>query len=353
MSKSGNVADMNMKTLLSGFVLSACLAAAVAGAAYGRTHATSIVPTVKINTPTGTLLTLKTSELSVLPQQTLSVPIGGAATTESGPSLLALLTFAGVQFNSACKNDELRWWVEASNPKGQAVVITAGELDPLFGNRPAILSIDQNGQFLTQNGPTLVVPNDYGGRNLKNVSIITVGRAPVELGDTATPACGTTSLLSTPPSGTVIVNGDVKTPLTLTMAQLAAMPQQSQTDNFLQGTTPNTNTETGPTLYSIVMQAQPKFLACSPNDKARFYVEITSSEDGFAAITAWDEIDPSADNVQDLMSLVNNGVPVLQTDTDPRSTAPGDVRGGRYTFGAAVITVFRAPTEVRIPGCAK
>ena len=230
--------------------------------------------------------------------------MGGVSTTESGPSLLGLLTFAGVQFNSACKNDELRWWVEATNPKGQAVVITAGELDPLFGNRPAILSISQNGQFLTQNGPTLVVPNDSGGRDLKNVSIITVGRAPVELGDTATPACGTTSLLPTPPAGTVVVNGDVKTPLTLTMAQLAAMPQESQTDNFLQGTTPNTNTETGPTLYSIVMQAQPKFLACSPNDKARFYVEVTSSEDGLSTITAWDEIDPSADNVQDLMSLV-------------------------------------------------
>jgi hypothetical protein len=136
------------------------------------------------------------------------------------------------------------------------------------------------------------------------------------------------------------------------MAQLAAKPQQTQTDNFLQGTTPTTNTETGPSLYSIVMQAQPKFLACDTNDKARFYVEVTSSEDGFADIVAWSEIDPAADNVQDLMALVNNGIPVLQTDTDPRSTAPGDVRGGRYTFGAAIITVFRAPTEVRIPSCA-
>lgn len=340
-----------MKKLLAGLALATGVLV-FAGGASGRIQSPVVVPTVKINTPTGTLLTLKTSELTVIPQTTLTLPIGGVSTTESGPSLLSLLTFAGVQFNSACKNDELRWWVEATNPKGQAIVITAGELDPLFGNRPAILSIDQNGQFLTQNGPTLVVPNDYGGRDLKNVSIITIGRAPVELGDTATPACGTTSLLSTPPAGTVVVNGDVKTPLTLTMAQLAAMPQETQTDNFLQGTTPNTNTEVGPSLYSIVMQAQPKFLACDANDKARFYVEITSSEDGFADIVSWDEIDPAADNVQDLMALVNNNIPVLQTDTDPRSTAPGDVRGGRYTFGAAVITVFRAPTEVRIPSCA-
>ena len=57
-------------------------------------------------------------------------------------------------------------------------------------------------------------------------------------------------------------------------------------------------------------------------------------------------------NVQDLMAVINNGVGVLTTDTDPRLTTPGDVRGGRYIFGAAVITVFRAPTETRIPSCA-
>src|SRR5579871_2275699 len=126
----------SMKKLLPGLALVGFVLASFSGAAYGRTHATSIVPTVKINTLTGTLLTLKTSELTVIPQTTLTVPIGGVSTTESGPSLLSLLTFAGVQFNSACKNDELRWWVEVTNPRGQAAVITAGELDTGFGNRP-------------------------------------------------------------------------------------------------------------------------------------------------------------------------------------------------------------------------
>jgi hypothetical protein len=58
------------------------------------------------------------------------------------------------------------------------------------------------------------------------------------------------------------------------------------------------------------------------------------------------------DNTQDLMALTNNGVPVLNTDTGPRLTVPGDVKGGRYIFGAAMITVFRAPTETHIPSCA-
>ena len=120
------------------------------------------MPTVEVNTPTGSLLTLKTSELAVLPQTTLTVSSGGATTTESGPTLASLLTLAGVQYNAACKNDELRWWIEATNAQGSAVTLTAGETDPGFGNRPAILSIDENGRFLTSSGPRLDRPERLG-----------------------------------------------------------------------------------------------------------------------------------------------------------------------------------------------
>ena len=155
------------------------------------------MPSVTVNTTTGTLLTLKTSELAVLPQQTLTVPINGTPTVEQGPTLASLLTFAGVQYNAACRNDELRWWIEATSANGQAAALTAGEIDPLFGNRPAILSISENGQFLTSKGPTLIVPNDSGKRNLKQVSVITVGRAPAQLFNT--PACSPTVALSSVP----------------------------------------------------------------------------------------------------------------------------------------------------------
>ncbi len=84
-------------------------ALAIAGAAYGRQTATPTVPSVTVNTTTGTLLTLKTF---------------GA-----------------------------------------------------LGNRPAILSISENGQFLTSKGPTLIVPNDSGKRNLKQVSAEVPGQA--------------------------------------------------------------------------------------------------------------------------------------------------------------------------------
>jgi hypothetical protein len=350
-----------MKKLVLRLALVAAALAGLAGAAYATSPSGSpraagaIVPSITVNTPTGTLLTLKTSELAVLPQTTISVPVGGVTTTESGPTLASVLALAGVAYSGACKNDELRWWVEATSSNASAVTLTAGELDPLFGNRPAILSIAENGKFLTSSGPRLIVPNDSGARNLQHVSIITVGRAPTELVE-VNPACNPPSFVppvAVPPPGSVVINGDVANPTTLTYTQLQALPQITQTVSFLQGATPKSDVETGPTLYSVLAAANPNFLACNPSDKNRFYVEVTSSEDGNANLVSWAEIDPAMDGNQVLLSLVEDGHSTLTTDTGPRLTVPGDVRGGRYNFGSAVITVFRAPTELRIPSCAK
>src|SRR5579872_4247192 len=241
-----------MKKLVVRLALVAAALAGLAGAANGAPVsgssllASSIVPTIAVNTPTGTLLTLKTSELAVLPQVTVSVPIGGVSTTESGPTLASLLTLAGVQYNGACKNDELRWWIEATNSQAQAVTITAGELDPGFGDKPAILSIAENGKFLTSSGPRLIVPNDpAGARNLEHVTIITVGRAPTELAE-VNPACNPPSFvpaLPVPATGSVVINGDVANPTTLSYAQLSALPQVTQSVSFLQGTTPQSHVE--------------------------------------------------------------------------------------------------------------
>jgi hypothetical protein len=151
--------------------------------------------------------------------------------------------------------------------------------------------------------------------------------------------------------GSLQVNGSVSSPTTLSYSQLQAMPQTSQTVSFLNGANPVSNTETGPTLASVIATAKPKYLACDPNDNLRFYAAVTSSIDGYTALVSFPEFDPSVNNVQQLMSLVENGSSLATVG--PRNTVPGDVRGGRYVSGGAVITVFRAPTEVPIPSCRK
>ena len=123
----------------------------------------------------------------------------------------------------------------------------------------------------------------------------------------------------------------------------------TQTDSFLAGSSSTTVTETGPTLFDVLAAAEPKFQFCSDNDNARFYVEVTSPEDGYASTYSWAEIDPFLNGKQLLLSLSENGS--SQASVGPRLTAPGDVKGGRYVSGSAVITVFRAPDAGQFPGC--
>jgi hypothetical protein len=328
--------------------LIAALGACVCGA--GAASGAAIVPSVTVNGPAlAAPITLKTSELAALPQQTLTVTIGGKTVTESGPSVASLLTYAGIAYNATCKNDELRYWIEATNNKGAAAVFTAGEADPGFGNKTTILSIDDNGQFLTGTGPRLVMANDVSGaRDLQQVRTITVGRAIAQL---PAAGCATTGATTAPTPGSVVINGDVANPTTLTWAQLQAMTQTQANVSFLQGTTPQTHTESGPLLDSIVAAAKPKFLACDPTDDLRFYVEITSGEDGYTATMSYAEFAQSLDANGSLLSLIEDGK--SQQAVGPRSTAPGDVKGGRYVSGVAVITIFRAPTQIPIPSCAK
>ena len=110
----------------------------LAGAAYGRRRIDH--PAVDrdraddhVNTPTGHAAHAQDlGALRSCRRQTVTVPINGTPTTESGPSLASLLTFAGVQYNSACKNDELRYWVQATNAKG-----AGGRRSPPASSTPA------------------------------------------------------------------------------------------------------------------------------------------------------------------------------------------------------------------------
>jgi hypothetical protein len=317
-------------------------------------------PTVTIQDSPGnglvpfTPLTLTTTQLAQLPAKTVTLPDG---TTETGPTLSSLLTQAGFSLISTCKNDQLHYWVEASSLDGSGAVISDGELDPNFGNDQAILSVEENGAPLTV--PRLAVPRDKtDARDVSDVFDITVGRAAQQLpqsgGNTGCTPPGYTAL-ATPPAaaGSVLINGPVSGDATVTWAQLLGMTQVDQTDTFNQGNTPNKREEKGPALYDVLSSAVPE-LKSVPSDDTRLYVEATSSEDGASALVSWDEFDPARDNTQDLLSLGESSlapnvspfhffIPPDGTDTGPRLTTPGDVRGGRYDFGVQIVTVLRAP----------
>jgi len=334
--------------------------AAVGNAAVAQgAQAPALVPTrnalpgnlVAFNGAIPAPMSFRPYELAILPQRTIAITVqeGGRSVThtESGPYLSDVLAFLGWQPISACRNDVLRWWILASNQKGATALVTRGEIDPGFGNRPAILSISEDGRFVTAKGPRLIVPGDItGGRDITGVNQITVGRAASQV---AQAGCDDVGKVPSPPSpGTVLIDGDVARPTLVPLSQLQALAQRQTTVSFLQGTSPQTPTEQGPLLEDVIDLAQPKFRSNCPDDALRFYVQA-SATDGYSSLLSWGDISSAYGNRSPLLSLMENGVP--QTG-GPRVLAPGDVRGGRYVAGTLILTVIRASPEVApVKGC--
>jgi hypothetical protein len=325
-----------------------------AGGAGARGSAASFPVTVTIDAVPGNDMTtfgpqtLTIPELAALPQQTVSVSIGGVTTSEQGPLLRTVLADAGFKVISTCKNDELRYFAQATSAGGSAAEVTPGELDPFFGNKAAILSLSENGVPLT--APRLVVPGDAtDARDLADVIGLTVGRAAPQLADTFTPGCTPPPFaapVAAPAPGSVLINGAVADPTTLTWSQLEALPQVSQTVTSL-GLGTNVG-ETGPTLLSAIDLAGPEVDPATAGARLPFFVEVTSSEDGYAANVSWAEIDPGLNGNQILLSLAQNGV--SQESTGPKLTVPGDTHAGRFVSGTAVVTVLSAPPQAPAPG---
>jgi hypothetical protein len=291
---------------------------------------------------------LTMAKLRALKQATVTVTIGGVKTVEKGPPVTELLYLADFASLPGCSSDEdnPRYWIQAAGATGGAAVLAGLELDPDGADRLAILSVTENGKPLA--APRLVVRGDRtDARDLTSIDSLTIGRAaPQLLSDND--ACDTPNvpppLTSVPNGGGVIVNGLVPHKTTFTFAQLQAMPQVTQNDTYTSHGAPTTHEEKGPTLYSVLVKADPALATASLADKLRYYVESTSSEDGQPVVVAWAEIDPAMDNDGALLAVEQDGAPALVQDTGPRLTVPGDVSGERYDYGVQVVTLFQAPS---------
>ena len=355
---------MNVRVVLVGIVGAALCFVFVSASAAKNGSPALVAPTVTVADSPGNGLipfpttTFTAADLAKLPQQSDTVAIGGVSTTESGPLLSAVLTSAGFKPVSTCKNDDLHYWVESSSLNGSSAEITDGELDPMFGNDPAILSISENGSALAV--PRLVVPHDAtDARDIQDVFNVTIGRAAPQVtaigSQLGCTPVGFVPPLSppiippgTPSDGSVRVVGAIANPTTVSLAALQALPQVSQTDTFKQGPSTKVETEVGPTLSSVLNPLGPQF--SGPNDDLNFYVQATSSEDGSADLVSWAEIAANRNANPDLLSLVDGGQGVLVRDTGPRLTSPGDVAGGRYDFGVQLLNVFQAPSVAPVAG---
>jgi len=257
------------------------------------------------------------AQLRALPQTTLEVrrtPLRSRTTAYSGVALRDLVNLAGPVFPAGAKNPSLRVTIAVTGSSGRVVTLALGELDPSFGNHPAILALTQDGRALRA-APELVLDDSLPLRRLDRVTHVAVSVH----NPTPTP----------PPSPGAVTVRDGSRSTVLTAQRIAALPARTLTVSFQAGTSPQTHTETGPRLDSVLAAAGiPSFTVA--------WVAAVASDDYVATVT------PAEDWVGGrrlLLSRIEDGVALAQ----PRLVADGDVKGGRYVSGVTDLVVGRSP----------
>jgi hypothetical protein len=147
--------------------------------------------------------------------------------------------------------------------------------------------------------------------------------------------------LAATPSTSVSVWGAVDRPSTFGAAGLAALPPVTQTDTFAAGSTPQTHTYTGPTLWSALGATGIQTTPGVKNDVLDRYLLATGT-DGYRVVFSLGELDPAFGNRPDLLAIkeTKGGTTApLAQDGLARLTAPGDVKGGRYVSNVSSLVV--------------
>jgi len=142
-----------------------------------------------------------------------------------------------------------------------------------------------------------------------------------------------------PTAATFVVTGNVQHKLRLTVAELAALPNQQTVEvTYRAGSSTEHHVFTGPLLADVLARASPRFDPAVKNDKLRHYISVTAS-DAYQALVAYAEIDPSFENKPVLLATTQDGVPL--TGHGPRLVVPGDAAGGRYVTGVVKVRITK------------
>ncbi len=287
--------------LIAAAVAAGCagLNAATAAAFPGR-HAASVSVGGAVATPA----TYSEAQLGALPQSTFTVTQHEWWRTrthsDTGVSVEDLVNAAAPTLPSA-KNAILRVTVTVTGAFGRSVTLALGELDPSFGSHPAYLALAQDGHPLV--APELVVPGDrFGLRSVDDVSRVTVGVQ--SLAPTTPPS----------PGAVTVVDGTHSRVLTAT--QLAALPSETLQVSFQAGTTPQSHTEVGPSLGTVLRAAHVR-------SGLNTWVAGVGSDAYVAVVTPAEQW---VGQRQLQISLNEDGTALAE----PRLVVDGDVKGGRY-----------------------
>lgn len=267
-------------------------------------------------------LAYTTAQLAALPQTTVTVTAGRRHVTDSGVLLETLVTMARPAYPASLlntKNELLRVTATVRGEGHKAVTFAVGELDPAFGNHPALLALTRSGRPVA-GGPQLVVPGDHSPvRFIRRVSQVTVGIATA-------PATSTS-----PPPGSPVKVIDGRREVTLSAARLARLPAETLTPSFEGPGGKQTHTETGPSLLEVLTAA-----GVTPTRNT--WIAATGDDNYVATLTPAEQL---AGGRPLELSLAEDGAALPQ----PRLVTDGDIKGGRYVSGIVDLYVGTGPAR--------
>ncbi len=301
---------MGLVLLTTGLIGSAT---AGAGAVAGLPGASGLTIAGAVRAPA----TYSLAQLAALPQTAVQVPgaaSGTRAHLDRGVSLEALVDAAQPVLPPA-KNALLRLTVTVTADSGRRVTFALGELDPNFGDHPALLVLTEDG-VPVRASPVLVVPGDSAPtRSLTGVVAVAVAvHSPAP---------------APPPSPGAVTVRDGTRAVVLDARRLARLPAETLTVSFLGGGAAQQHTETGPALATV--------LAAGGFSPASVAGVAAVGSDGYLATATPAEAPVGGRPL--ILATRQDGAALAQ----PRLVVDGDVKGGRYVSDVVDLVVGLAP----------
>ncbi len=303
----------------------ACVAGLVGTAvpAFASEATPAAKPVLSVGGEVTTPASYTAAQLAQLPQTTATVSVGFFGKVKvTGVSLETLVTDAVPAYPALVntKNSILRVTATVTGYDKRQVTFAVGELDPNFGNHPALIALTANGRPIP-GGPELVVPGDSAPvRTVLAASKVTVGIATAPATNTS-PSAG---------SPLTVVNG--KHVVTLSAALLARLPKETLKVSFAGPSGVQTHTEVGPSLSTVLAAAGIWFPTVNT------WVAGVGDDNYVATVTPFEQF-VGGRPLQ--ISLNEDGVTLAQ----PRLVPDGDIKGGRYVSGLVDLYVGSGPAS--------
>lgn len=137
----------------------------------------------------------------------------------------------------------------------------------------------------------------------------------------------------------ITIVGGAESPITLTVADVQALPNEYLEVTYTSGGEPQDHTFTGTPLLGVL-----ESVGLPWDEEARnpwlSHIVLVTATDGYQVAFGGGELDPNFGNVPIYLAWEQDDAPLPAEDAPFRIVVPGDTRGGRYVSGVETIEII-------------